>query len=346
MLEKNQLIALFKATANADAKAPVAYNYNGENLTYAAMNETLRNELNELVGSYNLYRNNKNTFFELVETALTDILPAKVQDRYAQFAEVKTMPQGAKAVFTRKMGKMRAKQFVTRVGLAGVYEVFKLAHESFEVTTSAIGGAYQIGFEEFLDGRANLNEVMEIIMEGMDELIYREIAKALMASVGQLPAANKVVFNGFDEQLLDQVISVVSAYGNPVIYCTREFAVKMIPATGWISESMKDARWATGYLGNYKGCQVVILPQSFEDETNAKKVIDPGFVWVMPSGNEKPVKVVFEGQMHMRERENDDWSRDFQVYQKVGIGVMMTNNIGSYIDESLKNALDTIVSKD
>ena len=42
----------------------------------------------------------------------------------------------------------------------------------------------------------------------------------------------------------------------------------------------------------------------------------------------------------MRERENEDWSRDIQVYRKVGVGVMMTNNIFSYVDTSLKGQLD------
>ena len=78
------------------------------------------------------------------------------------FAETKTFKQGDKPMFRRKINsaRTRAKQFITRVGLAGIYEVFKLGgEESFEVQTSAIGGAAQIGFEEFLDGRADFAEV-------------------------------------------------------------------------------------------------------------------------------------------------------------------------------------------
>ena len=41
----------------------------------------------------------------------------------------------------------------------------------------------------------------------------------------------------------------------------------------------------------------------------------------------------------MRERENEDWSRDVQLYQKVGVGVIMTNNLCSYIDNTLKGKL-------
>ena len=95
-----------------------------------------------------------------------------------QFAETKQFAQGDKPIFRRKRDqRSRAKQFITRVGLAGVYEVFKLGknEECFEVTTSAIGGAAQVGFEEFMDGRVDFAEVTRIIMDGMDELIYKEV---------------------------------------------------------------------------------------------------------------------------------------------------------------------------
>lgn len=343
MLEMNQLKALAKAAAEANRSAATCYSVNGENLSVSAINDTLRDQFNEIAGTYNLYRENKTKVYSLVETLLDDILPTKVLQRYADFAETQTFAQGTKPVFIRKTGKMRAKQFITKVGLAGRYEVFALGEKSFEVATSAIGGAAAIGFEEFLDGRVDWAELVNIVLEGMDELILREIAKALMSSIEQLPAANRVAASGFSEEGMDRLISVVSAYGTPVIYCTREFATKMIPQAGWISDNMRDERWANGFLANYKGVRVILLPQSFEDETNATKVIDPGYAWIMPTGSsEKPVKIAFEGSAHMREVENDDWSREMQVYQKVGVGVMFTNNMASYVDTALKGKLSTI----
>lgn len=342
MLNKENLLILMKTVASA--KPNGTYSYNGESFNYDALNTTLRNELNELVGNEDLYEENKRTLFSLIEKTMDEVVPARLIDAYGQFAEIQTFGQGDRPVFTRRTGKTRAKQFITRVGLAGVYEVFKLGSESFEVQTSAIGGAAQIGFEEFLDGRVNFAELTQIVMDGMEELIYKEIAQALMGAIGQLPAANKVAAAGFDEGGLDFLIQTASAYGTPTIYCTREFAVKIIPDTGWVSDNIRDQRWNVGYLANYKGTRVVILPQSFEDESNSKKIIDPGYAWVIPTGtNDRPVKVAFEGATHVRERnDKDDWSRDIQVYRKVGVGVMMTNNIFSYVDTELQGKLDNI----
>lgn len=335
MLEFKDLLALNKAVAKADPSAPVAYSFNGENLTYEAMKETLVNELQALGGTYALYRENKNTIFALIEQTLNDILPKKVQETYGRFAEVKVLAQGDKAVFKHKLGKMRAKNFITRVGLAGIYEVFKLGSESFEVPTSAIGGAAQIGLEEFLDGRVDFAELTQIVMDGMDELIYREIAKAMQAAVATMQGANKVIGNSWNEAQFDKLISSATAYGMPTIYCTFEFAATMLPAGHW-SEKMKDERWNNGYFTTYKGHPVIVLPQSFEDETNTKKVIDPAYCWIIPSGTDShPVKVVFEGDTIVDDFKNYDRSREIQVYKKVGVGVMMRNNIFVYVNESL-----------
>ena len=343
-LDRTNLVALMKQVAKANPSAPVAYSFGDQQLSYEALNETLRQELNELAGTYALYRENKNTIFSIIEETLSDILPKKVEERYEQFAEVKTFAQGDKPIFKRKIGSnRRAKQFITRVGLAGIYEVFKLAknEENFEVRTSAIGGAAQIGFEEFLDGRVDFAEVTQIVMEGMDELIYKEVGAALKASINQLPSANYAAVNGFDEKTFDRLLTIAAAYGTPTIYCTYEFAVNMIPKEAWrYTEAMKDELWKTGRLANYKGKKVIIFPQGFVDETNTTKVVDPGYCWIIPSGADKPVKIAFEGNTIVDEYTNADRSREIQVYKKVGVVAMMTNDICSYIDTSLKGEMN------
>lgn len=344
-LDKTNLLSLMKTVAKADPNSPTAYSYNGKSFSYDVLNETLRNELNEYAGSYALYRENKNLIFSLIEETMDDILPKKVQESYGQFAEVKTFAQGDKPLFRRKINaRQRAKQFITRVGLAGIYEVFKLGgSESFEVPTSAVGGAAQIGLEEFLDGLVDFAEVMQIVMEGIDELVYQEAAKALQSAINQLPQANRVSSAGFDEEAFDQLINIASAYGEPTIYCTYEFAVKLVPTDAWrYTEAMKDELWRTGRLATYKGHRVVILPQVFVDETNSTKLIDPGYCWIIPSGGDtRPVKIAFEGNTIVDEYQNEDRSREIQVYKKVGVVALMTNNICSYVDTSLQNKMTT-----
>ena len=337
-LEKSQLFTLAKTVAKADPSAPCAYSFGDEKFSYADLNDTFRNEMNELAGTYSKFRQNKNVIFELIEQVIDDVLPAKVLQQYGQFAETKIFNQGDRPVFVQKIttaSKRRAKQFITKVGLAGIYEVFKLDGKNYEVPTSAFGGAAQIGFEEFLDGRVDFADLLDIVMEGLDEAIYIEIERALKAAVAGLQAANNVTETTFNEAKMDKLLAIADSYGKSAIYCTYEFAATMVPSDNWISNDMKNQKWNNGYLANYKGHNVIVLPQSFEDETNTTKVIDPSYAWIIPTGADKPVKIAFEGQTIVDEFTNADRSREMQVYKKVGVGAIITNNICVYRNTSL-----------
>ena len=326
-LTRDQLIQLAKASAQASLNPSVTYSYGGEKLSAEALNKTFIKELNELGRTPQDFRENKNLIFTLMEISLTEVLPPKVLQAYGQFADVRTFPQATKPVFKVRISeasRKRAKQFVTRVGLAGRYEVFKLDGYSLEVPTAAFGGASRVEWEELRDGRMTMNDYYSLVLEGMDEAIYREIANALIATVDKIQARNKTVQTRFVESAMDQLIMIADTYGKSTIYCTFEFAATMIPAdsTHW-SDGMKEQIWNNGYFTTYKGHTVIILPQSFEDETNAKKVLDPSYAWIIPTGTEKPVKVAFEGGAQVKSFDNRDWSTEIQTYQKVGVATYL-----------------------
>ena len=337
-----QLLQLAKTVAKAKPSAPVAYSFGEKQYSYADLNDTLREELNSLASTYRDYQINKNTIFALMEQTINDVVPERVMQQYSQFAEIKTFAQGEKPIFTQKTtlaSRRRAKTFIGKVGLAGLYEVFKLDGRSYEVTTNAFGGAAQIGFEEFLDGRVDFAEVLDILMEGIDECIYLEIEKQLIGAVASIQPANKTQQNSFVEKKMDELLSIADSYGSrSTIYCTFEFAATMIPSDARMSDAMKNTLWSNGYIGNYKGHQVVVLPQSFEDETNTVKVIDPSYAWIIPTGADKPVKIAFEGGAIAEEYTNYDRSREIQVYKKVGVRAIFSNAICVYQNTSLTRA--------
>ena len=350
MLETKEFVKLAKIAAKADRSSPVAYSFNGENFSYDDVQETLRQQFAELAPDFRAYRENKNTIFRIIEETLSETVPERTKQNYMQWAEVKRFGQGEKPIFRRKNlsnSRNRGKQFITRVGLAGIYEVWKLGRtqESYEVPTSAIGGAAQIGFEEFLDGRVDWAELVNIIYEAIEDLIFEEVGKALSEGVAQLPAANVVTSNGFNEVAFDKILNHAKMYGNVTIYCTNEFAVQMIPQEAWrYTEAMKDELYRTGRLTGYKGENVVILPNSYKDAFGYEKVLDPSICWIIPAGaDQKPVKIAFEGDLYTNEFDNYDWSRDIHVYEKVGVVCMMDNAIHVYKDSSLSQTGDFLL---
>ena len=339
-LDRKSLIELAKANAKASLNPSVAFSYNGEKLSAEALNKTFIQELNELGKTPQDFRENENLIYTLMEVSLTEVLPVKVMQSYGQFADVQTFPQATKPVFRvniSEASKKRAKQFVTKVGLAGRYETFKLDGYTLEVPTSAYGGAARVEWEELLDGRFTMNDYYSLVLEGLDEKVYQEIAKSMEALIDVVKPANKHIDTSWDEAQFDRLLQTADAYGKSTIYCTFEFAATMLPADSWrYSEEMKNQAWNNGFFTNYKGHTVVILPQSFEDATNEKKIVNPQFAYIIPTGSEKPVKVAFEGSAQVKSFENRDWSTEIQTYQKLGVATYLVNpGICVYQNQSL-----------
>jgi len=336
-LQLDQLVKLAKAAAKANPST--SFSWEGTSYTRDELNETLRQELKALAPDYRTYKMNQNTIFALMEQTIDDVIPERVIELYSQFADIKTFAQGDKPIFTQRIttaARRRAKQFIGKVGLAGLYEVFKLDGRSYEVTTNAIGGAAQIGFEEFLDGRVDFADVLDIVLEGIDECIYIEIEAQLEGAINNMVPANFKSRTTFIEADMDALISIADSYGKATIYCTYEFAATMWPSDNRMSDAMKDQRWTgNGYVASYKAHNVVILPQSYNDETNTHKVINPGLAYIIPTGAEKPVKIAIEGGAIVDEYTNYDRSKEIQIYKKIGVRAIFSPAICVYENTSL-----------
>lgn len=337
------------------------------NYSVSDVKETLREELRALAPNIHEYRKNKYDIFQIIQEAYDEVLPAYVGNFIGQFAEIQTVPDGQKASFFVKRGRRRAKTFITEVGLSGVYEAFRLDVDTFEVSAKAYGGAAYIDFERYLSGAEDLTEPMNLLLEGLEEAIYREMIKALIVTTinSDMPAANKVTTSSFDPEQMAQLCTIAKSYGggNAVIFATPEFVQKMGPdaigmpvygpfaltatpaagsAPGYATPvySPRDIQdiAATGYITVFRGTPIVQLPQSFVDENNDTYQIPPSYAYVFPAGNNKIIKVVFEGNTQVDDWKHRDRSMELEVYKKFGIAILSTNDWCVYRNTELETA--------
>ena len=316
-------------------------------------------EIEEMCGSVNKFMKNKYDLYEIIIETADEIVPKKAIDVLGQFAEIQTVGQGQRAMFKRgRLGRNRAKKFITQVGLSGVYETFRLDTDTFEVRAHAVGGAARLDFERFLDGAENINELMEIIYEGLEEAVYLEVQRALKAAIGsaRMPARNKAETSTFNANALQRIIGTVKAYGtDAVIFATGEFIEAMGPdalVIGWTTNGvggtptpnvavhpadLDDIR-NTGRIKIFRGTPIVEIPQSFTDETNTEVYIDPAYAYVLPTGGDKVVKVVFEGATQVWDYVNTDQSIEINIYKKIGVGILTYHNWGVYHNNELDDA--------
>jgi len=313
-----------------------------ENYDYeAALHDELVKLLCDDKGHINRYKfeRNKIDLFELLSQNLEEVLPQSIENALDMFCEVVRVPQGSRLEFRVTRGKQRGRQFVTRATESGNYETFRLDRDRFDVYPQAIGGAGYVDFERYLDGVESLTDIYEVIQLGITDRIFEMVQECLLASWNQAgrPSKNKVIASTFDPAAMVKLCNVVAAYGSPVIYCSPEFAAEMTNAIVYTQgdkygvkisdQDMLEVR-ERGYIGRFRGFPVVVMPQSFTDETNEKLVMNPSFAYVIPAGKEKLIKLGFEGSPYFREWDDHegDNSIDLQAYVKVGVGMYSTPN--------------------
>ena len=307
----------------------------------ASVDAAFADEMKKLTSSVNNFMRNRYDIYDIIIENADEIVPAKIMDAMNQFAEVITLKQGETKLFKRGgLGRNRAKKFLTQAGLSGVYESFRLDTETFTVNMKAIGGAVSIDFERMLDGAETLAEFMGVLTEAQVDGIYGEVQKALMAAHENMPTPNKVLGDYKAESLL-ALVNVVKTYGGgATIFASPEFIAAMgpdaiVPAIGNVAHAIYNPKdiediATTGRVKMFRGTPIVELRQSFVDEKNEQVMIHPQYAYILPTGKEKVVKVLMEGQTQIWDYVNADQSVEVNTYRKIGVGILTYNNWAIY----------------
>ena len=330
------------------AKNSAPANYTTENV-----NDALAEGLRDLAGSVNQFMKNRYDIYDIIIEAADEVVPQKVIDAVGIFAEVKQVGQGQKALFKTRLGRTRARKFLTQVGLSGVYETFRLDNGTFEVGAYAIGGACTIDFERMLDGAEVMADLVGLLTEAQTDAVYQQVQKALRAAFEKtgVPTNNRATGATFDGAEMMKLIATVRAYGSgAVIFAPPEFIAAMGPdaivpvnvgtGQGVYHPQDIDAIHNTGYINLFRGTPIVQIPQSFIDENNVKTWIDPQLAYVLPTGGEKVVKVVFEGNTQMYDFVNRDQSMEIHTYRKLGTAILTYHNWGIYKNSGITQTYD------
>ena len=313
-----------------------------ETYELGTVDEALRGEIAKMCDSVNNFMRNRYDIYDIIITVADEVVPAKTYDVLGQFAEIKSVPQGQKALFrVNGLGRNRAKKFLTQVGLSGLYETFRLDSSTFELGGKAIGGAASIDFERFLDGADNMADLMDIITEGLTDAVFGEVQKALVAAFNVMPDTNKSTNSTFIPKEMLRIVNVVKAYGgNAVIFATPEFVGEMGPdaiAPNTYHDDDIEAIHKTGRIKIFRGTPIVEIPQSFVDENNVQTWINPQNAYILPTGKEKVVKIVFEGNTQVWDLKNPDNSMEIHTYKKIGTAIMTYHNWGIYQNTGIAN---------
>lgn len=279
------------------------------------------------------YRNATEAAFALIEEAVDAILPKKLEGVLSAFAETKQFARDAEVVFDiEKMGKGRAKLTISKGARGGIYRAARLDNKYFGVETSVYTVAVYVTLEEIILGTMTLGELFSNILEGFEEIVYKEVFNALatgsaVAGYSRIKEGDSAVTTNKAglAASLDKVLPYVKQYGIPTIFGSA-VAMDLLANPGDAYhpelEDSKDRR-QIGIIRIYKGVQVVELPNYLVN--NDEWFYDPKYVFVLPAGA-KPVKVALKGEMYIQRNAQATGSEKWEAHKLMGVGLAMANN--------------------
>ena len=319
-----------------DKTTDIAVQFSENNLS---PEDLLRVKFNELYDVTEFYTDDssKKACFALIAESVAQELPKRVAEQFGIFVEQTTCKVGDRPRFKYKLGRKALKKFVTKGSQAGTYRRGTMDRGFIEFDYYTMVGAVRLELREYLSGFMTMSDLQEVILETATEQIYADIQNMLKATFDSLPAPNKHTASSFVETEMDKVISTVSAYGEPVIFCTKRFA-QSIPTTLLSANDSKAVNdmHKYGYVLDYKGTKITILQQSFEDETNETTIIDDGYAFVLPTGKEALIKLVHEGQMRITEHDLQATSaKEWRFEETLGMAMIYNNHVGIYRNTTL-----------
>lgn len=311
-------------------------NFSAEDVNSAAVN-ALAKELNLPENpTIRDIRACENAAFALIEESVDEILPRKLEQVLGEFAEVRSFPRDAEVIFNiEKIGKNRAKLTISKGARAGIYRAARLDSKYFSPSTDVFTVGLFVTLEEIILGTMTLGELYNNILEGFEEIVYKEVFNALasgapVAGYPRIDGGNSANVSTTKAALggaLDKVLPYVKQYGIPSIFGSYAALSDLEnPGSSSHPELLDSAdRREIGIIRIYKGVRIVELPNYLVDNGNKNWFYDPKFVFVLPSGA-KPVKVALKGEMYIQKNTQAVGSEKWEASKIFGVGLAMANN--------------------
>lgn len=309
-------------------------NFSAEETDKAAINALLKEIGIDENSTGREIRAKEDLAFALIEEAVDEILPKKLEGVLQEFAEVRSFARDAEVLFNiEKIGKNRAKLTISKGARGGIYRAAKLDRKYFSVDTTIQTVAVSVTLEEIILGTLSLAELYSNILEGFQEIVYKEVFNALasgraVAGYDRIEKDGSVTTNKAGlGAAIDKVMPYVKQYGVPTIFGSYQALSELAnPASEWHPEMNDSAeRRQYGFVQLYKGSKVVELPNYLVDNKNDTWFYDPKYVFVLPSGI-KPVKVALKGDLTLIRNTSAVGSEKWEAHKLIGVGVAMANN--------------------
>lgn len=326
--------------ANDLARGDFSLHVDKEKVTRKDLENFLRDKINNdiLKGAtlYQAYRRNNIVLFEIIEevvnmTISNDLMEIPFVENFVEF---KNRAMGDKTAWYSE-----GKSYLTVASFAGNH--WDTNREALDA-----GAEFTLGkewvyihiydeLERFLLNITSFEKFTDVIYRSFNKYIKERIYMQFQSVMDVVPVEFSA--KGNSEEALGALCDLVQAaggYSNLTIAGTKAALRKLgaIVPDKYFADSQKEAKAATGTIGEWEGNRLMVIPQVLKDGS-FELALDNDAVFVM-GGDIKPIKLEWIGDTRTQEvrdgRINNDMSMELQVQTCFGMGMMLPEAFGLF----------------
>jgi hypothetical protein len=310
------------------------------NFSIATGNKSVKEAFQEIMGTdkpdYKTFRRHKNDIFEIIETALDEVITSgwTGNEFFNQFVEFKSNKLGDKNEFDVPDNSILTVAKVAR----GVYDLRRQRLDSgsvFSVPVSAYSVAIVEDFLRVVSGRLDWSAFVAKVAQAYDLKVKDDVYAAVKGSIAYLPTAFKET-GTFDKAKLQAIIDHVKAAngGANVAVIGTGLALSSVYGTADItwSDAMKDSFNNTGKVGFWRGNPLMEIPQVHTINT-FNFALDDTQLFVVPNDT-KFIKAFEEGDAIIDENSDGSGTKDksitYSLVKEMGVSCIFNKIYGAY----------------
>lgn len=312
-----------------------------QNYASEQASDVIRKAFFEIMGTekpgYKDLRKHKVEVFEIIEEVLVRTVIEGVNDDefFMQFAETRNLALGdSQDFYVPDNSLLVASEFagnhwdITRQKVEG--------GTSFSVKTKSYGVGVYADFLAFLAGRIDFAALVAKAGRAIKDKVYQEVATSFANASSYLPTEFKATGSYDEAKLIDIISHVEAETGEDVLVVGTRKAIAKVTAglnPAYLSDRAKDQIMNNGRVEVYNGMTLVTLPTVHKANT-FEFAYDDNQLLILPSGDNRPVKIVYEGDALVKEvsdgTDNMDMSLEYKFITKFGTNVVFNTLFGSY----------------
>ncbi|MEG1309397.1 MAG: hypothetical protein RSA91_01040 [Bacilli bacterium] len=326
---------LIKLAVDETKGVPVA------NFSSEERNEKIREKFFEILGTKNPepmdFDEHKHRVFRLIREVVQETLTndgAEIAKFNSQFVEEETIEYGDKKEYD-----IENDSYLTVGEISGNnWEMNRQRvdeGDTITIKTSAFYIKIYEYFMKFLAGRLDwaklMNKIAVSVRKHKEDFITEKFTEALSG----IPDIYKYSGSYNESQILNKIAHVAASNKGASITLTgtREALAKLQKIdTSALSDKQKEEANEYGFIGKWKGYNCVALPCVYKENTQ-EFAFSPNMIYVLPSVDNKPIKIVNEGKVLVREISNGtsnvDMTMEYAIIWKMGGAIIFSRAMGT-----------------